>query len=985
MTQQQRIYVYDIPSIPDCTHHSLVTLCGDNVKEHINCSFEHLLRMVSNFEQDQIALAIRFVFSPQTNGGVRHRLRLKLAVRIGEDISEQVVRQLIDVGPLSEFYTKQCTAANCGAELRISAADCHREHCPGPLRLEAEEFEIKDFPCVCEVIRKENRIESAVPYEFNRYAPRVGFYYSPCKFEAHRDNDFLMLDAMLSKVTEECVIEFAIHPVDANDDIDGHYLYVRHLMAVNAYGNDVYIGREDCESDAPSPIYGQNTSFGAEDSKKKDPVADDVLRDQQEFHEMLRRPLLLFNIKVFAESEIVARTIASLVAESGFKGGRYFLLSYGSEGDLKQRDSVAKSLEDSTLMRASCHVMNRQIWSDDMPEEWKRLARVCRLATVDELLGVIRLPIGGHGSPRCIRKTTDPVDTPTRSEIMADILLGYDLESEEPSCGAPSGLNDLSGLFTDPQPKNVELRLPVKALTKHMFVAGVPGSGKTTAIFNLLVQLSRLNVPFLVIEPAKTEYRILKTLEEHPDQAVRAMASRLRIYTPGNEGVSPLRFNPLAYPEGITLDEHIGQVLACFEASMPMYGPLQALIAEAVEAVYEAAKPGQFPRMVNLAEAARDLMGQKDYDSEVKGNLRAAIEVRLGLLTRRVMGRIFEARDCIPSVEELLQYPTIIEMDYLPQNIACLLTLFLLSAVRERIRVEPDRRKKRLHHVIVVEEAHNIVGRTGQATASENVVDPKAFAAQYVSRMLAEMRALGEGIVIADQLPTTVAPEVVKNTGTKLAHRLVSNEDREDLGGAMLLGNSEIEEIARLSPGEAYYYTEALYRPRRVRGLNAVEYLRIDEGSPTGTRILPFIANEEWYKDGLIRRAHCTISSIQDKYFTGFYDVLSEASRMLLTIKSNTDATRQLEDPHQRADGLLSLSADIVEIKKEFDQVHEALRREIALNQQRIEQASEIDTDLDSRYVKMLERYNSDVLSQYNETVDLIDHLLKETEGLSVA
>lgn len=985
MTQQQRIYVYDIPSIPDCTHHSLVMLCGGNVKEHINRSFEHLLRMVSNFKQDQIALAIRFVFSPQTSNGVRHRLRLKLAVRTGEDVSEQVVRQLIEVGPLSEFYNKRCTAPGCGAELKMSAADCPGENCPGPLRLEAEEFKIREFPCVCEVIRKENRIESAVPHEFNRYAPRVGFYYSPCKFEAHRDNDFLMLDAMLSKVTEECVVEFSIHPVDANDDIDGHYLYVRHLMAVNAYGNDVYIGREDCESDAPSLMDGQNTPLAAEDSKKKDPVADDVLRDQQDFHEMLRRPLLLFNIKVFAESEIVARTIASLVAESGFKGGRYFLLPYGCDGDLRQQASVARSLEDSTLMRASCHVMNRQIWSDDMPEEWKRLARICRLATVDELLGVIRLPIGGHGSPRCIRKSTDPVDTPTRSGIAADILLGYDLESEEPTWGALSGLDDLSGLFTDAQPKNVELRLPVKALTKHMFVAGVPGSGKTTAIFNLLVQLSRLNVPFLVIEPAKTEYRILKTLKKHPDEAVRAMASRLRIYTPGNEGISPLRFNPLAYPEGITLDEHIGQVLACFEASMPMGGPLQALIAEAIEAVYEAAEPGQFPRMVDLAESARNLMGQKDYDSEVKGNLRAAIEVRLGLLTRRAMGRVFEARECIPSVEDLLQYPTIIEMDYLPQNIACLLTLFLLSAVRERIRVGTDRCKRGLHHIIVIEEAHNIVGRTGKAVASEDGADPRAFAAQYVSRMLAEMRALGEGIVIADQLPSAVAPEVVKNTGTKLAHRLVSNEDREDLGGAMLLDGLQIEEIARLSPGEAYYYTEDLYRPRRVRGLNAVEYLRIDEGSPTGTRILPFLENEEWYRQGLVHRAHCAINSIQDTSLARFYDACSEAARMLVTITSNIEAVKQLEGPERRADSLLSLRADLVEIKTDFIQTYYTLRKDIARNEPSLQQAGQIDTKLDGRYTTLLERHDSDVLPQYNETVGLMDSLIRNVEDLSTA
>ena len=113
----------------------------------------------------------------------------------------------------------------------------------------------------------------------------------------------------------------------------------------------------------------------------------------------------------------------------------------------------------------------------------------------------------------------------------------------------------------------LEQRLSLNSLTKHMFVAGVPGSGKTTAVFNMLVQLARNGVPFLVIEPAKTEYRALKMLGEHADPAVRGLAGDLRIYSPGNDNVSPLRFNPFAYPEGITLDEHISQVLACFEAA----------------------------------------------------------------------------------------------------------------------------------------------------------------------------------------------------------------------------------------------------------------------------------------------------------------------------------------------------------------------------------------------------------------------------------
>jgi hypothetical protein len=241
-------------------------------------------------------------------------------------------------------------------------------------------------------------------------------------------------------------------------------------------------------------------------------------------------------------------------------------------------------------------------------------------------------------------------------------------------------------------------------------------------------------------------------------------------------------------------------------------------------------------------------MERKKYEGEIKSNLRAAIEVRLGMLTRQAMGRIFQSRICIPSIEDLLKYPTIIEMDYLSQNHACLLTLFLLSAIREQIKIDPNRRHKGLHHVTVIEEAHNIVGRTGTAKASEEIADPKAFAAQYISRMLAELRALGEGIIIADQLPSAVAPEVVRNTGTKLAHRLVSNEDREDIGGAMLLGGTEIEEIARLKPGEAYFYTEGLHLPRRVRCLDAGSYLKLPEHI-NANDLVSLITDQEWFNN----------------------------------------------------------------------------------------------------------------------------------------
>ena len=830
MAQGQEIYVYDIPAIPDCTHHSLVTLCGGNVREHIFRGCEHLLRMIANFKEDQIALAIRFIFKPETNKGIQQRLKLQLAVKIGEGVSKdtakQLVKQLVDSGPLIEFY-------------KIQEVKVPQDKVINP---QGEYLLDYDFPAVCEVVRQEETVKPLVSKEQNPgRIPTV--YYSLSPFEARPDNDYLMIDTLLSKMEDPCIVEMLVCPVNQKDDLDGQYKYITRLRSVNEYGDDSSVNSQAENIFDDEEDYQQRPTMLAIE-RKRDPMADDIAQEHHEFYRKLRQPQLLFNIKAFAMNQENALMLASAVAECGFSGGKYNLVSYNKKDSPEMAKWLDDSCKNSQQMDISLQAMYPGVWNADLPKGYWRMSRLCRMASVDELKGIIRLPVGGHGSPRCIRKSTDPKAGTNQKSI----LIGDDLESKDTDERKFSNLSNLSTLFNCAKPTNLESRLPLTTLTKHMFVAGVPGSGKTTAVYNMLVQLFNYGKPFLVIETAKTEYRVLKTLQNHPDKTIKEMARQLRVYSPGNDMVSPFRFNPLSFPEGIMVDEHTSQMLSCFEAAMPMGGPLQALIAEAVEEVYKYRKDGDFPRMNDLAEAAGRIMEKKKYEGEIKSNLQAAIEVRLGMLTRQAMGRIFQCQNCIPSIKELLEYPTIIEMDYLSQDHACLLTLFLLAAIREQIKIDPNRRHKDLHHVTVIEEAHNIVGRTGSAKASEEIADPKAFAAQYISRMLAELRALGEGIIIADQLPSAVAPEVVKNTGTKLAHRLVSNEDREDLGGAMLLGGTEIEEIARLKPGEAYFYTEGLHLPRRVRCLDANKYLKLTDYIDAAS-LVSVITEEDWFDD----------------------------------------------------------------------------------------------------------------------------------------
>ena len=175
-----------------------------------------------------------------------------------------------------------------------------------------------------------------------------------------------------------------------------------------------------------------------------------------------------------------------------------------------------------------------------------------------------------------------------------------------------------------------------------------------------------------------------------------------------------------------------------------------------------------------------------------------------------------------------------------------------------------------LRYVIIIEEAHNIVGRSGDATPSEDFANPKAHACEFVCRMLAELRGPGVGIVIIDQLPSAVAPEVIKNTATKLALRQVANEDREELGGTMLFSDIEMQDIARLQIGDAFFFTEGYYGPRRIKTVNLHQQLNF--GAPVSDEELAkHIQCEKWFQQAALTRQRSELAQLKE-YMDAFDD-----------------------------------------------------------------------------------------------------------------
>jgi len=124
------------------------------------------------------------------------------------------------------------------------------------------------------------------------------------------------------------------------------------------------------------------------------------------------------------------------------------------------------------------------------------------------------------------------------------------------------------------------VRLSSKSLTRHTFVTGLTGSGKTNTCLALLADAYRnRGLNFMVIDPAKTEYRFLLNAE--------GLGKELLIFTLGEERESPFRLNPFEFAHGFPLLSHIDLIKAIFNASFPMYASMPYLLEKAILAIYE--------------------------------------------------------------------------------------------------------------------------------------------------------------------------------------------------------------------------------------------------------------------------------------------------------------------------------------------------------------------------------------------------------------
>jgi hypothetical protein len=373
------------------------------------------------------------------------------------------------------------------------------------------------------------------------------------------------------------------------------------------------------------------------------------------------------------------------------------------------------------------------------------------------------------------------------------------------------------GQIVDIQDRPVgSFRVPLATLNRHALVTGATGAGKSQTVRHLLEQLTGAGIGWLAIEPVKSEYG--------------AMASRLgensqvTLINPADPQSVPLSVNPLAPEPGYPVQAHIDMVRALFLAAFDAHEPFPQIMSQALQRAYEecgwdpqtgagrpeSAVPPTVPTLARLQAAALAVIEDVGYGPELQADVRGFVEVRLRSLRTGSAGRFFEGGHPA-DIGELLGRNVVLALEDVAndEDKAFLIGTLLIRIVehlRLRARTDPG---AGLRHVIVLEEAHRLL-RAGREGASGHAVE-------LFAGLLAEIRAYGEGIVIAEQIPAKLVPDVVKNTALKVMHRLPAADDRQLVGAAMNLDENQSRQVVSMLPGEAAVFADGMDRPLRIR------------------------------------------------------------------------------------------------------------------------------------------------------------------------
>lgn len=136
---------------------------------------------------------------------------------------------------------------------------------------------------------------------------------------------------------------------------------------------------------------------------------------------------------------------------------------------------------------------------------------------------------------------------------------------------------------------------------------------------------------------------------------------------------------------------------------------------------------------------------------------------------------------------------------------------FILTNLCEALRAKYNK-DKHFKHITLIEEAHRLLSKytPGDSLNKKNSVET-------FTDMLAEVRKYGESLIIADQIPNKMTPEVLKNTNTKIVHKIFAEDDKEAIGNTISLSKEQKDFLSSLPTGRAIVFSQSWIKAIQVQ------------------------------------------------------------------------------------------------------------------------------------------------------------------------
>ena len=428
--------------------------------------------------------------------------------------------------------------------------------------------------------------------------------------------------------------------------------------------------------------------------------------------------------------------------------------------------------------------------------------------------------------------------------------------------------------------ENMPFGLSERDLNKHTFVCGITGSGKTTTVKKILVEAKK---PFLVIESAKKEYRNI--------------AVETTVYTLGKPEINAPQINPFYIMPGISPQVHIDYLKDLFNASFSFYGPMQYILEKCLHTVYKnkgwdltlgyhpllvnsknpidffniehtrvqysnLSHKFLFPTMQELKdEIARYVEEELKYDGEVSDNIKTAMKVRLENLCIGAKGYTYNTSEFL-DFKEMLEKNVVFELEGLADDsdkaFSVGLLIIFINEYRQVQKEINGSKKTGLQHLLVIEEAHRLLKNVETERLTELFGNPKGKAVEHFTNMIAEMRSYGQGVIVAEQIPTKLAPDVIKNSSNKIVQRIVSADDQQTIANTIGINSEDALQLGSLETGFAYCHKEGMALPTPVK---IMDYYISNKGKQS---LDVFVTDEELYYDNVKRFDKINLSVIRN-------------------------------------------------------------------------------------------------------------------------